>query len=312
MITRITTGDDRFTFSVCSEDVSYLRCAAQFWVPGPSSLIFSTVSIPYRVPLAPTTTTPSAGITYQEGITAVSSGIFGIGSSPCSDFNSVCKEWIVPPISDPLIFWPPPPQIPKIDTENTNVYQDYFDATNAQPLDNTLIIVLTLKAGTQVIYERSELDKVAMAIMYVTNEFGEPPLLPNNAIDLNEKTQASPSQYLSTISLSSFPVVNLAELCDQTSYDTLQNVVNSQLTEILESDSPQTIEFHKVCLFIYLKIIEKQLINLLNQNHFFLFSTHNTHTTHTHTHTVCFGHLKCWDCWYFLHTGCNRSDECSS
>ena len=75
------------------------------------------------------------------------------------------------------------------------------------------------------------------------------PALPNNGFDLNEKTAASPSQYLPTIAVSSFPQVDRSELCDQTNYDRAQTLVDDQLAEVLESESLEAIEFHKVCCF---------------------------------------------------------------
>ena len=252
---RWTRGDDRVSFSMCSDTVSYVRCSVLFWVPGPISVIFSTVSIPLQTPLTPTANTPSASFSYQQSLTAMSPLAFGdktVGRV-CADFFGGCYNWLVPPISDPLIFWPPPSQLPKFDNEGTNVYGDYYKAMNAQPLDKTLIGVFILTVGTREIIPRSRLNEVSMALTYITNELGEAPQLPNNAPDGNEKTQASPSQYLPTISLESFPVVNLADLCDETNYDNLQNVVNSELEQILASDSLETIEFHKVCFLFFFK-----------------------------------------------------------
>ena len=246
ILARWTFGDDRTTFSVCSDSVSYVRCSVQFWVPGPTSVIFSTVSIPFRTPLTPTVNTPSVGRVSQEGLTAMSSVLFGESGLSCADFYSDCFDWIVPPISDPLIFWPPPSQLPKFDTLGTNVFRNYFEATNAQPLEKTLIGVFALTAGSTEVYSRSRLDKVSIALTFVTNELGETPALLNNAPDLHPKTQSSPSGYLSTISFDSFPVVDLAGLCDETSYEALQTIVNEELAEILDSESLDSTEFHKV------------------------------------------------------------------
>ena len=250
LIGRTTLGDDRLSFSMCSDNVSYVRCAVRFIVPGPTSIIFSTVSIPYRTPLTPTVNTPSTGISSQEGLAAFSSAIYGDTGRACTDFYTSCRDWIVPPSSDPLIFWPPPAEIPKFDTENTNVYAEYFNATSAQPLEKTLTAVIVLAVGTQRYYSPSELDEVSLSLLFVTNELGETPQLPNDAPDLNaEQTQASPNLYLSTISLASFPELDLADLCNETRYQALQNVVDTELTTILNTDSLDTIQFHKVFFF---------------------------------------------------------------
>ena len=123
---RWTTGGDRLTFSMCSDIVSYVRCSVRFWVPGPSSVIFSTVSIPLRTPLVPSVETTAASLSYQEGLGSMSAQIFGETGTSCADYFGSCDVWTVPPISDPLIFWPPPAQLPKFDTLGTNVYQNYL------------------------------------------------------------------------------------------------------------------------------------------------------------------------------------------
>ena len=249
LIQRWTTGGDRLTFSMCSDAVSYVRCSVQFWVPGPSSVLFSTVGIPFRTPLLPSVNTAATSLSYQESLGSMGAQIFGDATTgtSCADYFAGCNVWTVPPISDPLIFWPPPSELPKFDLFGTNVYQNYFKAMSAQPLQRTFIGVIALTVGTTKVFPRSQLGDISVALTYVTNQFGEAPVLPNNAFDLNEKGPASPSVYLSTISLSSFPVIDLAKLCDETSYETLQNVVNGELTEILATDLLEPIEFHKVC-----------------------------------------------------------------
>ena len=257
LIGRWTTGGDRLTFSLCSDIVSYVRCAVQFWVPGRTSVIFSTAPILVQTPVTPTADTPAASISYQQSLGSMAPAIFGETGTSCSDFFGGCTYWTVPPISDPLIFWPPPAQLPKFDMLGTNVYHNYFEATNAQPLQRTYIGVIALTAGTTEVFSRSRLNEMSVALISLTNELGEAPVLPDDAFDLNEKTQTSPSFYLPTISLSSFPVVDLAELCDETSYQTLQSVVNDELTTILETDSLELIEFHKVCFNSNLRRKEK-------------------------------------------------------
>ena len=267
---RWTTGGDHLTFSMCSDDLSYIRCSVRFWVPGPSSVIFSTISIPFRTPLVPAVDTAATSLSYQKGLGSMSAQIFGVTGTSCADYFLSCDVWTVPPISDPLIFWPPPAQLPRFDMLRTNVYQNYFEATNAQPLQRTFIGVIALTAGPIEVFPRSQLNDISVALTYVTNELGKTPTLPNNAFDVNEKGSASASAYLSTISLSSFPVVDLSELCDETSYQTLQSVVNDELAIILETDSLETIEFHKVCFNS----------NLRGTLLFFLFFFENKKTKH--------------------------------
>ena len=215
-------------------------------------MIFSTVSVPIRTPLTPTADTPAASFSYQQSLSAITSSLLGKYNLPCADFYLYCYSWAVPSLSDPLIFWPPPSQLPKFDKEGTNLFEDYFNAMNAQPLEKTVTGVFVLKVGTRELIPRSELNEVSVVLTYITNEFGETPQLPNNSPDANEKTQASPSQYLPTISLESFPVVNLADLCNSTNYDNLQNIVSSELEQILDADSLETIEFHKVYFFFFI------------------------------------------------------------
>ena len=253
ILTRWSFGTDRVTFPLCANDVSYVRCSLRFWFAGPASIVFSTVAQPVMTPLTPNANTPSASLTFQEGLTAFSSTRFGVVESlPCADFFYGCSDWIVPPISDPLVLWPPAAHLPRFDIDR-NVYGEYYNATNAQPLKNTMIGVIGLVVGSTVIYPRDQLDEIAVVLVFITNELGEVPILPNNVIDLNPKTQASPSQYLPTISLSSFDEVDLSTKCNQKSYNQLQGYVNEQVAEIFDSGSLEEIEFHKVCIFFLLK-----------------------------------------------------------
>ena len=251
LISRYSRGENRVSFSMCSDVVSYVRCGITFWNPGRTHVIFSTVSIPLLIPLAPpSANTPSASFSYQEALSAMSPALFGIPGMNCGDFfPAVCRAWMVPSTSDPLIFWPPSPQLPKFGTEGINVYEQYYNAIGAQPLKNTLTAVILLAIDSSVVFPRNQLEQVSLALLSITNELGEVPELPNNAFDLNEKTPASPSQYLATIPLSSFTQINLSELCDQTRYERLQIIVNDELSEVLESDSLETIQFYKVCCF---------------------------------------------------------------
>ena len=246
---RWTFGDDRLGFSMCSNNVSYLRCSARFWVPGPTAIIFSTVSIPLRTPLIASANTPASGFTSQEGLTAITFSIFGVLGPLCADIYHACRNWIVPAITDPLIFWPPPSQVPRFDIK-TNVYGEYFNATGAQPLPRTVIGVVLLTVGAFELFPLSQLNNISMSFLSVTNELGEIPMLPNNAVDLTEsQSQASASLYMSTISLSSFPRVDLSDLCNETRYNVLQSVVTSEIEEVLGSDSLEEIQHHTVFFF---------------------------------------------------------------
>ena len=255
LIARFTTGDDRISFSICSDTVSYIRCLSKFWVPGPTYVIFSTASIPLRTPLAATADTPAASLSYQESLDAMTAVVFGdrTAGRPCGGFFRNCFNWLVPPISDPLIFWPPPPNVPKFDTEGTNVYENFYLATDAQPLQNSLVGVFVLRAGLREVIPRSRLQEVALSFTSITNELGEAIQLPNDSPDINDKTQASPSQYLANIAVSSIPIIDLADFCSESSYDNLQGFINSELELILNSDSLVTIEFHKVCFLFFEK-----------------------------------------------------------
>ena len=246
VFSRWTLGENRMTFSMCSDTVSYVRCAMTFWIPGLTHVIFSTVSIPGSIPLDPNANTAAASFTYQEALTAIVPSAFGIGPhGMCGDFGSrLCRHWMVPSLSDPLIFWPPPPQLPWLDT-GTNVYGEYYNNSGVAPLKNTVTTVIVMAAEGITYFSRDQLDQISLTLLYITNELGEPPVLPNS------QSALFASQYLPTITMSSFPQIDLSELCNQTSYDRLQSVVNNELTEILESISLETIEFHKVrCFFL--------------------------------------------------------------
>ena len=165
---------------MCSDVVSYVRCSSTFWSPGRTHVIFSTVSIPLSIPLAlPSANTPSASFSYQEALTAISPALFGISTPNCGDFFfGFCTSWLVPSISDPLIFWPPSAQLPRFDTQETNVYEQYFDALAPQPLKNTLTFVLILSVDSSVVFPRNQLELISLTFMALTNEFGEGPGAP--------------------------------------------------------------------------------------------------------------------------------------
>ena len=250
-MSRWTLGGNRAYFSMCSDVVSYVRCSVTFWIPSVANIIFSTVSIPQRLPLDPSANTPATSFSYQASLNAMTPAEYGTQGNTCGGFfPAFCGFWMVPSLSDPLIFWPPPPQLPKFDTQGINIYGKYYNATSAQPLKRTLTgVIVLVGGGVGLVFSRQQLEHLSITLLHVTNELGEPPMLPDDAHDSNEKTASSPSRFLPTIALSSFHEVDLSELCNPTSYNQLQSVVNDELTQILESDSLETIEFHKVCFF---------------------------------------------------------------
>ena len=163
---------------MCSDTVSYVRCSAQYFSTWPAKLIFSTVAIPFRIPLTPTVDTPAVSVTSQEGLSAVAPAFFGQIGIPCADLVWGCSHWIVPPLADPLIFWPPSSQFEKFDTLGTNVYEEYFVASNAQPLEKTVTGVFVLSNELLEGFPRSQLDEASIVLLFITNELGEAPVLP--------------------------------------------------------------------------------------------------------------------------------------
>ena len=195
-------------------------------------------------------------------------------SNPCADFFSRCSSWVVPSISDPLIFWPPPSQLPKFDTEGNDIYQLYSGLANIQPLKNTITLPIALRVANQDIFDRSRINDLSVAALFLTNEAGEHVQLPNDAPDNDQKTKASPSLYLSTISLPTLTEINIAGLCDETAYDNLQNLINDELSVILDSNSLTTIEFHKVFIFVivFFSCFLSKLIIIFFSSTFWIFA----------------------------------------
>ena len=199
-------------------------------------------------------------------MSAVAAVIHGQAGTGCSDFLGICNFWQVPSISDPLVFWPPSPELPKIH-DIDNVYKEYFLSTDAQPLEKTLTLVVVLTSGSEVIYTRDQFDQIALSFNFITNELGETPNLPSNSPDLNEKTPHSPSVYLPSIVLSDFldDEIDITKLCDHESYEQIQDIVKDQIERTLATDSLTDIEFHKVCNFLFFV-----LLRIKQSNDFFI------------------------------------------
>ena len=197
LMTRWSLQDARLSFSVCSDVVSYVRCATTWFIPGLTHTIFSTVAIPLSIPLAPNANTPAASFSYQDALNALAPAVYGERKVVCGGFfPGFCGDWMVPSLVDPLIFWPPSPQLPKLDTEGINVYGEYYNATDAQPLERSLTIVIVMKSGPTEFFSRDQLDQMSLSVLFVTNELGESPELIDNSFDANEKTSASPQSIL--------------------------------------------------------------------------------------------------------------------
>ena len=175
-------------------------------------------------------------------------GVFGTRKGGCY-FNSECKVVLVPPLSDPLIYWPPRLGT-LMDSQNTDLFQLYYDETDVQLLKKTLVAVIPLTVEKDVYFDLSDLDDYSLILSKITNELGESPLLPNDGPDLNDKTQASPSSYLSSISLSSFPV-DQKSVCDKTNYDTLNDLTKLVLEDVQNTTSFPSLQFHNVFLFFF-------------------------------------------------------------
>ena len=178
----------------------------------------------------------------------MSLGVLGTTKSTC--WPTECKLTIVPPLSDPLIHWPPRMTILS-DTHSTDLYGLYYNETNVHLLKKTLVGVIPLTVEKVVYFDRSELDDFSVILSYITNELGEPPLLPNNGLDFSNKThKASSSTYLPTISFSSF-TLDHGPLCNKTNYDSLNDLVKLELARVQNTSSLNFLQFHKVSYFFF-------------------------------------------------------------
>ena len=111
-----------------------------------------------------------------------------------------------------------------------------MDAGLSVPLNNTLVVTFSMNVGNSKVmsYDTSivlffflpllttfaltPFPQLSLSVLTVTNEFGEPVLLPNNGPDSNPPTVPSyalASKYVPNIAIDSLPLFNPAPFCDR-------------------------------------------------------------------------------------------------
>jgi len=124
--------DEYLVFSFCSENVTYAFCSLYISASSPGfHVMFSTMSEVYfrpffssekwngnlffsffskvvRTPIS--SQVPHSSLSFQDGLSAMMAVGFGKTSFTCKDAFHYCFEWIVPPLTDPLMLFPPNPR----------------------------------------------------------------------------------------------------------------------------------------------------------------------------------------------------------
>jgi len=83
---------------------------------------------------------PHTSLTSQDGIGAAMAIVFGNDVYTCMDIYQYCYNWIVPPLTDPLLFFPPSPRWTGL-TDVTADFQEKFVSSGlSQPTGNGNIL----------------------------------------------------------------------------------------------------------------------------------------------------------------------------
>jgi hypothetical protein len=257
-------GDDQMAFSICTEEVTYIHCGLQAWQTGPITVIWSSTSLPLRLPIQEV----SAG-DFTNNMAMGSAGIFLMNSQSlaCADNFANCFNWVTSPATDPMVLWPPPSSIEKFSVPFSSTPLARAIAQNlTSPLSNTLTIVQGLRIGTFVIYDLPTFFQ--SAILFIndfTGATGLPLSMESSPSRLHENlvketnvmvgADALPTSPLSY--LFSIPIANLnfvestASLCQYSDYTAVENLITEDLNAILNASFLVDLQPHRVRVFSF-------------------------------------------------------------
>tara|TARA_R110002050_G_scaffold294875_1_gene453149 strand:- start:757 stop:2100 length:1344 start_codon:yes stop_codon:yes gene_type:complete len=114
LVSRQRDGSDSLLFVGCyEEEVTYISCSLISEKVGQVALIWSTQAKPLQTRIEDT---QPGGMPMTQGLGAVQAVKLGPGEThdACNDYYFNCLSWLVYPLSEPLPYWPPPADTPKM------------------------------------------------------------------------------------------------------------------------------------------------------------------------------------------------------
>jgi len=102
---------------------------------------FSLISFPKVVRTPISAAVPHSSLTFQDGLGAAMAVVFGADSYTCMDSYQFCFNWIVPPLTDPLLLYPPNPRWTGL-TDVTSDFQEVFISSGlSEPTGNGNVLL---------------------------------------------------------------------------------------------------------------------------------------------------------------------------
>jgi hypothetical protein len=83
----------------------------------------------------------------------------------CADVHIGCNDWLIPPSSNPIIFFPPPSALPLFNLER-DVFNYYGDILQQITYDDEIILVTQLSVGGVQVHDRNSLSGVSFSFFH--------------------------------------------------------------------------------------------------------------------------------------------------
>ena len=267
---RWNTFDDRLYFSACFEEVTYVHCASQVWVPGPIHIMWTSQSIPLRTLLS---SAGAGALAMELGLSAVAGFVEGVENYPCADWNSACFDILTVPTNDPLFAWPP--------LGDGNLVHGFFEDPlpplayqeanlTAPPNPRMIVLVDLVKKGLVLDHAKEALMRNGViSFVTITNIDGEPVQLLDGFV---ESSPESITRYLPSIRYQDLNLIaDDTSLCTYEYFTRQIDLVNDQVALVVEEEELAQVVLYQVRLGLTTSIL---LLLLLLLFFFFFFFFH--------------------------------------
>eukprot|EP00008_Paramoeba_atlantica_P005753 CAMPEP_0201477102 /NCGR_PEP_ID=MMETSP0151_2-20130828/2207_1 /ASSEMBLY_ACC=CAM_ASM_000257 /TAXON_ID=200890 /ORGANISM="Paramoeba atlantica, Strain 621/1 / CCAP 1560/9" /LENGTH=1240 /DNA_ID=CAMNT_0047857721 /DNA_START=22 /DNA_END=3740 /DNA_ORIENTATION=+ len=224
--------DQAVSFNVCFEETTYLECALRFYEPGEVQAVFSTTAQTFMRKMVDI---PHASLTYQDGLSTVTTGPFGGITWPAGDYYAYAYSWITSPSTDPLVLYPANSNL-RYYYHSSDLIQEYMDAGLTTPLNKTLVHTFAMNVGNNRMITYNQ-NILSIAVLGITNKDGEPVLLPNDGVDLNSPSVPSyalASRYIPHIAVTSLRPFDPSGFCESEKYNKFQALVEDKIDNLLD------------------------------------------------------------------------------
>ena len=237
--------DDRIYFAACFEEVTYVHCAAQVWVPGSIHIMWSSQSIPLRTLIS---SAGAGALAMELGLSAVVGFVDGAENYACADWNNGCFDVTTSPTNDPLFAWPP--------LGDGNLVQGYFEDPlpplayqeanlTAPPNPRMVVLIDFVRKGAFLDHAQEDLLRDGViSFITITNIDGEPVRLQDGP---TSAPQGSISRYLPSVRYKDLNLIaDVISLCTYEYFNRQIALVNEQVALVVEEEQLAQVALYKV------------------------------------------------------------------